>query len=152
MVVEFARATGEDALGPWHPWVRKTTRLSERKFRLRFDGTEETRSRLLEECLRIGPISSYFPAVPTLEDAYREIVAAGAPGVPVSENPADDAAPRRGEAAIGGAQSAPDQAAASPPPAEPPRSVARDYRRRRRDRRRGPYRLGAVSYIFPRPS
>ncbi len=79
MVVEFVHPTREEALTPLSPWVRKTTRLSERKFRLRFDGAEETRSRLLEECLRVGALASYSPAVPALEDAYREIVSGERP-------------------------------------------------------------------------
>jgi len=75
MVVEFAQPVDDAALAPLGTWVRKVTRLSDGRYRLRFDGAEATRSRLIEECLRIGPVASYSPAVPTLEDAYREIVA-----------------------------------------------------------------------------
>jgi ABC-2 type transport system ATP-binding protein len=75
--VEFARPTAPEALEPLQPWVRKTIRLGDRRFRLRFDGTEETISRLITECQRIGPLSSFTPAVPTLEAAYRDVITNG---------------------------------------------------------------------------
>src|SRR5580658_1821567 len=75
--VEFARPIATKALEPLQPWAPKVTRLAERRFRLRFDGNEETLTRLLVECQRIGPLSSFTPAVPALEAAYRDIVTEG---------------------------------------------------------------------------
>jgi ABC-2 type transport system ATP-binding protein len=77
MDVEFAQPTSIESLKPIAPWIRKTVQLTERKFRLGFDGAEETRSRLIEECVRIGPLSSCSAAVPALEEAYREIIEGG---------------------------------------------------------------------------
>jgi ABC-2 type transport system ATP-binding protein len=74
MDVEFARPAGLDALGPLAPWVQSTARLSDRKFRFTFDGTEESRSHLIEACIGIAPLASCAPAVPALEEAYREIM------------------------------------------------------------------------------
>ncbi|MGA9840490.1 MAG: ABC transporter ATP-binding protein [Thermoplasmata archaeon] len=75
--VEFARPTPLEALEPLRPWVRKTIRLGERSFRLRFEGAEDTASRLLAECQKVGPVVSFAPSVPALEAAYRDIMAAG---------------------------------------------------------------------------
>ncbi len=72
--VEFLRPTEVDALGSLHPLVRKLVRLGDRKYRLRYDGQEETLSRLLAECGRIGPLLSFAPSVPALEAAYRQII------------------------------------------------------------------------------
>jgi|SRR5580658_422374 ABC-2 type transport system ATP-binding protein len=75
MDVEFAHPTPLEALGPISSSLRKVVRLTDRKFRFTFDGADETRSRLIEECVRIGPLSSCSPTAPALEDAYREIMA-----------------------------------------------------------------------------
>jgi ABC-2 type transport system ATP-binding protein len=75
--VEFVQATPPEALEPLQAWVRKTVRLGDRSFRLRFDGTDDILARLLAECQRIGPIRSFTPSVPTLEAAYREIITEG---------------------------------------------------------------------------
>jgi ABC-2 type transport system ATP-binding protein len=72
--IEFAFATEVGMLKPLAPWVETTTVLTDRKFRLSFDGGEATRSRLIEECVRIGPLASCSPSVPALEEAYREII------------------------------------------------------------------------------
>jgi ABC-2 type transport system ATP-binding protein len=77
--VEFARPTALEALAPLAPDLRRSLRLTERKFRLYFDGDEATHGRLIEACARIGPLSSCAPSVPALEEAYREIIRQGAP-------------------------------------------------------------------------
>jgi ABC-2 type transport system ATP-binding protein len=72
--VEFASPVLEDSLQPLRSWCDRITRLGERSVRLRFDGRQETLTRLLGGCQRIGPLVSFTPAVPTLEAAYRDIV------------------------------------------------------------------------------
>jgi ABC-2 type transport system ATP-binding protein len=72
--VEFTRPTADEALEPLRTWCERITRVGDRQVRIRFDGRQETLTRLLEECQRIGPLVSFAPAVPTLEAAYRDIV------------------------------------------------------------------------------
>ncbi|MCI4327014.1 MAG: ABC transporter ATP-binding protein [Thermoplasmata archaeon] len=72
--VEFVRPTELAALEGLQPWVRKSVRLGDRRYRFRFDGQEETLSRLLEECGRVGPLLSFTPSVPALEAVYRQVI------------------------------------------------------------------------------
>jgi len=72
--VEFVRPTELEALEGLRPWIRKTVRLGDRKYRFRFDGQEETMSRLFAECGNVGPVRSFAPSVPALEAAYRQII------------------------------------------------------------------------------
>ncbi len=74
VIVEFAGATPPEALEPLAPWARRTTPLGERRYRLAYDGAEETRSRLLDECRKVGPLAGFSAAVPALEEAYREVL------------------------------------------------------------------------------
>jgi ABC-2 type transport system ATP-binding protein len=74
--VEFAHPTALQALESLGAWVEKTSRLGERRFRIRFDGTEESLTRILGQCQRIGPLASFAPSVPALEAAYRDTVSA----------------------------------------------------------------------------
>jgi ABC-2 type transport system ATP-binding protein len=75
--LEFAAPVEPTAFDPVRPWLEDVTRLSERRYRVRFDGRPETRLRILEASLRIGPIRSFTGAYPALESAYLEVIGAG---------------------------------------------------------------------------
>jgi hypothetical protein len=60
------------------PNVRRVVRLSDRRYRVTFDGDDATRGRVLEACLKIGPVGQYSPAYPALESAYLDVMRAAA--------------------------------------------------------------------------
>ncbi len=75
--LEFDVPVEPAAFDPLRPWLENLTRLGERRYRVRFDGRPETRARILEASLRIGPVRSFSRAYPALESAYLEVVGAG---------------------------------------------------------------------------
>jgi ABC-2 type transport system ATP-binding protein len=81
MDVEFDTPVAPASLGSVAPWAFTTTQLTDRSFRLTYDGAPETRTRLIAECLRIGPVVRCSPTAPALEEAYRDIIE-GAPSGP----------------------------------------------------------------------
>lgn len=74
--IEFTSAIEPAALEALRPWVEDRTAVSERRYRLRFDGRAETRARILEESLRLGAVRSFTSAFPPLEDAYLDLIGA----------------------------------------------------------------------------
>ncbi len=78
--VEFATPVGPSAFEALKPWIQDYARVSDRRYRLGFDGRAETRSRILEESLRLGPVRSFTSAFPALEDAYLEVIGANPAG------------------------------------------------------------------------
>lgn len=79
LLIEFAGPVEPAALSVLEGLAERTTVLDPRRVRLRFDGTPATRARILEACGRIGTLAGFGPSVPPLEEAYRQIVAAGIP-------------------------------------------------------------------------
>lgn len=77
--IEFERPVPDDGLAPIRPLVEEVVRSGPGRFRLRFDGQVETRTRLLEAALRVAPVRSFTRAHPALEDAYLEVIGASAP-------------------------------------------------------------------------
>jgi ABC-2 type transport system ATP-binding protein len=73
--VEFARPTSLEEVAPLTPLLRRLVPLGDRKYRLRFDGSDAVRALLLEGCQRIGAVASFGSSAPVLETAYREIIA-----------------------------------------------------------------------------
>jgi ABC-2 type transport system ATP-binding protein len=78
--VEFDRAVSPDAMEALRPTATELTALSERRWRLGFDGGEGDRVRLLELCQRVGPVVQFASSSLGLEDAYLELIPNGAEG------------------------------------------------------------------------
>jgi ABC-2 type transport system ATP-binding protein len=78
--VEFSAPLRAEALASLRPWVEEIAPLGERRFRLTFDGSDETRARIVEGCVRIGPVRSVLSSVPALETAYLEVIGAATEG------------------------------------------------------------------------
>ncbi|MCI4323143.1 MAG: ABC transporter ATP-binding protein [Thermoplasmata archaeon] len=79
--VEFLRAVPLAAFSAFGADVGAVERLSDLHYRLRFDGSEEARGRILAGCLRLGPIAQFSNATLALEDAYLQLLNA-TPGPP----------------------------------------------------------------------
>lgn len=78
--VEFDRPVEPAAFDALRSWIGERTRVSERRYRLRFDGRAETRARILEESMRLGSVRSFTSALPPLEDAYLHLIGASPMG------------------------------------------------------------------------
>lgn len=81
--VEFARSVAPGELASV-VGVRSVEPLSPNRFRVTFDGDDDERARILEGCQKIGTVTSFTSASPTLEGAYLKLIqgdggAAGAP-------------------------------------------------------------------------
>lgn len=75
--VEFGSPVTPAAMAVLSPWVDEVVPLGESRFRLRFDGRPETRSRIAEALVKVGPLLSFNSAYPALETAYLEVVGGG---------------------------------------------------------------------------
>ena len=80
--VEFADSLPLDRLSKLGALVRTVTPLSDRRYRLAFDGTMATRARILSECVEIAPVVTYESASLALEDAYLSLMQADNGGLP----------------------------------------------------------------------
>ncbi len=67
--VDFTRATSLSTVEKV-PGVPPARELSSTRFRLDFDGSQDTRVHILEGCQRLAPVASFSSATLTLEDAY----------------------------------------------------------------------------------
>jgi ABC-2 type transport system ATP-binding protein len=76
--VEFLRPVALEALAALGSDVESVTPLSDRRYRLTFDGSEPARLRILGACQKLGPIGQFSNAFPLLEEAYLELVAPAA--------------------------------------------------------------------------
>ncbi|MGP8077354.1 MAG: ABC transporter ATP-binding protein [Thermoplasmata archaeon] len=76
--VEFLHAVPAEALSALRPEATGIEPLSDRHYRLTFDGTDDDRARILERCQRIGPVGQFSNATQALEEAYLEVVASAA--------------------------------------------------------------------------
>ena len=52
--------------------------LSELRYRITFDGEDDTRVRILDACQKAGPVGQFSPASPALESAYLDVLRAAA--------------------------------------------------------------------------
>jgi ABC-2 type transport system ATP-binding protein len=77
--VEFAQPVPSAALSALAPVVQEVVSLTDRRFRLTFDGTVAGRSEVLDGCRRVAPILRFTDATLVLEEAYRDVIAS-APG------------------------------------------------------------------------
>ena len=84
--VEFATPMPIDRIRGIGPLVKDATVVGERRFRIAFDGTNDSRAQILEGLVKLGPVLTYQSASLVLEDAYlslmREDVNASASGPP----------------------------------------------------------------------
>jgi len=74
--VEFLQAAPTVDPAALGAGVRSVVRLSDRRLRVVFDGEDATRVRILEGCLRLGPIAQFSSAAPALETAYLDVMRA----------------------------------------------------------------------------
>jgi ABC-2 type transport system ATP-binding protein len=72
--VEFQRPVAPEAMAGLHPIAAEVSALSERRWRISFDGSDETRARLLEQCQRLNPVVQFAPTSLVLEEAYLELI------------------------------------------------------------------------------
>ena len=79
--VEFLRPVAPGALAAV-PGVARVDALGPNRFRLEFDGSDETRARLLAACQGLGSVTSFGSATLTLEDAYLRLIPGGSGGPP----------------------------------------------------------------------
>ncbi len=73
--VDFVVPPSAESLAPLRAVAADVTTLSDRRVRLTYDGSPETRARLLAECQRIGTVARFTSATLALEEAYLEAVA-----------------------------------------------------------------------------
>jgi ABC-2 type transport system ATP-binding protein len=76
--VEFLQPVPPPAASALGPGVSAVAPLSDRRFRITFDGADATRARILEGCQRVGTIGQLLPAYPALETAYLDVMRAAA--------------------------------------------------------------------------
>jgi ABC-2 type transport system ATP-binding protein len=72
--VEFQRPITPERAAELRQIASEVTVLSERKWRVAFDGSDEARARLLELCQHLGPLVQFAPTSLVLEEAYLELI------------------------------------------------------------------------------
>ena len=72
--VEFGRPIPAASLGPITQLGFRVTAISEHRWRIAFDGTDQSRTRLLEACQRVGPVVQFTSTSLALEEAYLELI------------------------------------------------------------------------------
>jgi len=75
--VEFLCAVPPGALSALGSDVGGVVPLSDRRYRLTFDGSDAVRGRILEGCQRLGPVGQFSNATSALEEAYLDVVVSG---------------------------------------------------------------------------
>ena len=73
--VEFSQAMPIDRAGPIRALASEVTPLSERRWRVVFDGSEAVRARLLEACQQLGTVVQFTNTSLVLEEAYLDVIA-----------------------------------------------------------------------------
>jgi ABC-2 type transport system ATP-binding protein len=73
--VEFVRPVAPDAVAKLGPELLGVVPVTDRRFRLTFDGSDEVRGRLLTACQQVGAVAQFANASLVLEEAYLEVVA-----------------------------------------------------------------------------
>ncbi|HKN05974.1 MAG TPA: ATP-binding cassette domain-containing protein, partial [Thermoplasmata archaeon] len=72
--VEFERPVAPDAMTKLRAVGAEIVAVSERRWRISFDGKDETRVRLLELCQSLGPVVQFANTSLVLEEAYLELI------------------------------------------------------------------------------
>ena len=72
--VEFAEPVAGERLGSITSAATEVDRLSERRWRITFDGSRKTRARLLLLCQELGEVVQFTGSSLLLEDAYLELI------------------------------------------------------------------------------
>jgi ABC-2 type transport system ATP-binding protein len=72
--VEFGRTVSADSLSEVRAAAVAAVRLTDRRWRISFDGTDETRAHLLNLCQRIAPVVQFANTSLALEEAYLELI------------------------------------------------------------------------------
>jgi ABC-2 type transport system ATP-binding protein len=74
LVVEFLSAVPPAVFSALGSDVGSVVPLSDRRYRLGFDGSDAARGRILEGCQKLGPVGQFSNALPALEEAYLDVV------------------------------------------------------------------------------
>jgi len=72
--VEFDRPVSTEGMTTLRSVATEVAAVSDRRWRVSFDGTDETRARLLELCQHIGPVVQFANTSLILEEAYLELI------------------------------------------------------------------------------
>ncbi len=72
--VEFERPVAPEAMATLRSVGAEIVAVSERRWRISFDGKDETRVRLLERCQNLGPVVQFASTSLVLEEAYLELI------------------------------------------------------------------------------
>jgi ABC-2 type transport system ATP-binding protein len=72
--VEFERPVTTEAMAPVRSIAAEVTLVSERRWRISFDGADTTRRQLLEQCQRLAPVLQFANTALLLEEAYLELI------------------------------------------------------------------------------
>jgi ABC-2 type transport system ATP-binding protein len=72
--VEFDRPVSAEAISPLRSVATEATQLSERRWRLSFDGSAKTRARLLELSQSVAPVVQFSNTSLALEEAYLNLM------------------------------------------------------------------------------
>ena len=72
--VEFEHSVPSDSMSSLRPVATEISPVSDRRWRILFDGTDESRVRLLELCERVGPVVQFANTSLILEEAYLELI------------------------------------------------------------------------------
>jgi len=78
--VEFERPVRGDPMVLLRGVASQVTVLSERRWRVAFDGSDEARVRLLALCQEAGPVTQFANSSLVLEEAYLELMPKSSPG------------------------------------------------------------------------
>jgi ABC-2 type transport system ATP-binding protein len=73
--VEFQGPVGPERLGPLRPLAIAIDPITERRYRVTFDGSLEKRTQILDAARAVAPVVRYSEATMVLEEAYLDIIA-----------------------------------------------------------------------------
>ena len=75
--VEFLQPVPSDRMSVLGPLASGVTPLSDRRFRIAFDGNDATRASLLEGCQKVGRVTGFSSVGSALEDVYLQLMQTG---------------------------------------------------------------------------
>ncbi len=78
--VDFTAPVAPAALAPLSGITSSIQPLSDRRYRLGFDGSDPSRARLLAACQQIAPVLNFATVGSVLEDAYLQLMSGPSPG------------------------------------------------------------------------
>jgi ABC-2 type transport system ATP-binding protein len=73
--VEFLEPTPRSALEGMAPMVEAVVEITDRRFRLTFNGSRVARAQVLDQCRQIAPLVRFTDATLVLEEAYLDVIA-----------------------------------------------------------------------------